>query len=37
MTPFHVKEIFGDLDDRYWCNKALIDDTTNTHVPLNNH
>ena len=33
-APYHVGEIFDDLDDKYWYSKYLIDDIINEHAPL---
>ena len=32
-APYHVGEIFDDLDDKYWYSKYLIDDIINEHAP----
>ena len=34
MIPFHVKDIFDDLDDKYWCYESLIKEVINSHAPL---
>ena len=33
-APYHVGEIFDDLDDKFWYSKSLIDDIINEHAPL---
>ena len=33
-APYHVGEIFHDLDDKFWYRKSLIDDIINEHAPL---
>ena len=35
-APYHVGEIFDDLDDKFWYSKSLIDDIINEHAPLIN-
>ena len=33
-APFHVSEIFEDIDDVYWFNECLLSRIVNTHAPL---
>ena len=34
LIPFHVTEIFEDVDDKYWCMSKLYADVVNEHAPL---
>ncbi len=33
-APFHVAEIFSDVDDQYWFCESLVTDITNEHAPV---
>ena len=33
-APFHVSEIFDDVDDVYWFNECLLSGIVNEHAPL---
>lgn len=32
--PFHVCEMFDDVDDKYWCMSKLFTDVVDEHAPL---
>ena len=32
-VPFHVNEIFEDIDDKYWCISTLYREVLNEHAP----
>ena len=34
-APFHVAEIFDDLDDKFWFYETLSNELLNSHAPLN--
>ncbi len=34
MAPFHVGEIFEDVDDQYYFVNTLFTEITNEHIPL---
>ncbi len=34
MAPFHVGEVFGDVDDQYFFFNTMYSNITNEHVPL---
>ena len=33
-APFHVAEIFDDLDDKFWFYETLSNELLNSHAPL---
>ena len=33
-TPFHVADIFTDVDDSYWAFNQLLTDVANQHAPI---
>ena len=33
-APFHVSEVFDDIDDTYWFNENLISGVINDHAPF---
>ncbi len=35
IIPFHVGEIFNDVDDQYFVFITMYSNITNQHVPLN--
>ena len=32
--PFHVCDIFDDIDDKYWAHNLLVNDVLDSHAPL---
>ena len=32
--PFHVTEVFDDIDDQYWAHSKLLGDVLDEHAPL---
>ena len=32
--PFHVSEIFDDIDDKYWAHNLLLNNVIDCHAPL---
>ncbi len=34
MAPFHVGEVFDDVDDQYFFFNTMYSNITNEHVPL---
>ena len=34
IAPFHVAEIFGNVDDAYWFSSRLLKDIIDVHAPL---
>ncbi len=34
MIPFHVTEVFGDNDDRYWAYSNLLSNVINVYAPI---
>ncbi len=34
MSPFHVGEVFDDVDDQYFFFNTMYSNRTNEHVPL---
>ena len=34
IAPYHVAEIFDDVDDNYWYHEKLISEIVNEHAPI---
>ena len=34
VAPFHVSEIFDDVDDAYWMCSTLLQEIVNEHAPI---
>ena len=32
--PFHIIEVFDDIEDKYWAHNVLINDVIDSHAPL---
>ena len=34
FVPFHIADIFDDINDEYWVYETLFKDVINEHAPL---
>ena len=34
QVPFHISEIFDDIDDKYWAHNLLLNSVIDRHAPL---
>ena len=34
FVPFHIADIFDDINDEYWVYETILKDVINEHAPL---